>query len=735
MLEALNLKISTIEKAITTLQKDITNLPDQKIFGQENIHNGIISSVESLSDLLTKNPGFHGKDLSFSRKGLIKLFEMVINKIVNNLKKNSQTKKSATNFQKNFNTAFEKLKKANELLTGLKTVREEIYKYYYHCFILIDRAGGGKTNLMCKMATKLAKIAPTILYFGKENFVIANLIQKTKKIVSDILNIDEKTAMEKLDQILEEKGNFLHIFIDGINECRNIEDMENNIFSFLEWSKEHRIKVTMTCRDIYWKFFDSDKWEQFTFKKKYNELYQFSKSETDNAIKLYLEHYKIKCTLKENAYESCKHPLLLRFFCEAYNDPNGQKLVLGTISNIRLIKLFDRYLIKKLDEIRKILRHSEPEKIKDFLLALTNHLFSSCSTFINSGDIQSITGIEDTVTSDSIYFRLRDEDIILEEEPGDIISEKKVVFVFEEFMEYLIATSFLKESQKQNFSNLNQIFQNITSRVNNWKNALGVIEYIILILLDSDDQVRVGFGFDFLTKLVRLGGIWLSAFWDIISKLPLKHINIKLFDLFYPAMSSITTQSEAKEIRNKIRNSITMLSKYNKKGAENFTFALLFSCLLPNVLNWETIEYLEFAPPERIKEISDELVKKFKNKAFQEDLKYIDYQELLKWLIPNFNQNLLRRRDSELGDYLEHYFKVIMGIIPKPPPIYQFYLINGIFHKDEEIARYCADRVRFINYNRDALCFFLKNLIKFEKREKVKNILSHSIEMIDQTLN
>ena len=46
----------------------------------------------------------------------------------------------------------------------------------------------------------------------------------------------------------------------------------------------------------------------------------FSTKEHEQALTLYLDHYKITGKPVGDAAEQCRHPLLLRFFCEAYKE-------------------------------------------------------------------------------------------------------------------------------------------------------------------------------------------------------------------------------------------------------------------------------------------------------------------------------------------------------------------------------------------------------------------------------
>lgn len=95
------------------------------------------------------------------------------------------------------------------------------------------------------------------------------------------------------------------------------------------------MRVTISCRDIYWSFFEAEKWDNFLFETRRNELYQFSSEEYEKAIELYFQHFHLRCTLIDEARNACHHPLLLRFFCEAYGRLVGEWVNVGIIRDIR----------------------------------------------------------------------------------------------------------------------------------------------------------------------------------------------------------------------------------------------------------------------------------------------------------------------------------------------------------------------------------------------------------------
>lgn len=127
--------------------------------------------------------------------------------------------------------------KADELaawVTSLNEIKALLSRLQRHTFLLIDRAGGGKTNLLCEQASRCARTWPTLLFFGKEGYEDPNsLVFRCQQIISDAFQRPYNEAQQALDAILTPKGLFLHVLIDGINEARSIPNLDAALVPFL----------------------------------------------------------------------------------------------------------------------------------------------------------------------------------------------------------------------------------------------------------------------------------------------------------------------------------------------------------------------------------------------------------------------------------------------------------------------------------------------------------------------
>lgn len=625
-----------------------------------------------------------------------------------------------------------------------KNINNTLNLIKYNTFLIIDRAGGGKTNLLCKLAKDNSFVAPTILLFGKENFNGEfGLIERIKDILKSTIEIQE------LDDVLANSGQFLHIYIDGINECGNVSIYKAQILKFLNWSKNHRIRITITCRDIYWDFFKSDDWNKYVYKKEMNKLYEFTNKEYSKAILLYLRHYKIDCVLKEHAQNACYHPLFLKFFCEAYSSNSGETVQLGKIYDIRLKEVFDIYYRKKIQNIQNALGHSNPNTIYNVLLLLTEQLYKQQQTYVYDHQLMEITKLNDISTCNSIYIRLLDEDIIIEEKPYSNIMGidiRKVQFVYEEFMEYILAMSFIFKYLDKKTEEFMEFMNELLETQKDWVNARGVVEYIILILLSSEVKKDISIGMTLLEELINRGNIWINAFWSIVSKVPTDILNSKLFDMFYDALYKGIQNEEIPKIYkkeltdNKIRiisETIDRLSRYSKNDSYKITTTLFGIGLFPNIFKWSDIQRLEDFDKNDLDRLCLEIEQKvncYKGKEIFYDSND-NYKKFIRSFLPSFSEEarkdilkLIRiKSGSKRIDSLKNLSKNFFNENRE-------YMLNGIFSSYYDISEYCAINIRFIKKNKKQIAYICDEISKFHKDERIKQLLEKSVDWLTNYL-
>ncbi len=355
--------------------------------------------------------------------------------------------------------------------------------------IITSAAGRGKTNLACSMATAYGKRQPTV-------FISASVIPLTtkyslEKYLQQSLGYPEQLSSQKfikiILKILRENNQELIVVIDAINEAQNIQVFRKNINAILRRYKDENIKFIFTCRDIYWNGFmfqPGDFWNDYIFSQL--SLEQFTDDELTQALKLYFTTYQIFVTLSDEARERLKQPLLLRFFCEAHRQA-GQTINLGMVNDIRIRPLFDLYWLKKVANVQLKLSHRTSKTVEDVLLRIASAMRIKQKTALSFYQMKKATRLADYDSFHSPYTAILDERIILERIPtSQKRSAPHVGFVYEEFMEYVIAREFTMHLA--NIKDSSQRIQNIKSflsTVDDFPNVYGIISYLVPMLDES----------------------------------------------------------------------------------------------------------------------------------------------------------------------------------------------------------------------------------------------------------
>lgn len=306
------------------------------------------------------------------------------------------------------------------------------------CVTLVSKAGYGKTNTMCRIAEQLAKSHPTILLSGQmavsseydiEFHIQRRIEAETHKIPSDWVSL---IAPE-----LKNNNKWLIVFIDGINENSNLSLFIRMLRNFLPKIENKRIKLILSCRDMFWELF-STTLNPYLFQDKPISLNEFSDTEWDFASKGYFTHYNITCKLDKQAKFALKNPLLLRFFCEVYTNND-----LDEVSNVQLLSVFDLYLKRLSSNIAERFGSLRADPVVEFLLKVGHEMWKTKTTSVSFSTL-GITPEEADMTT-SVYNLVRAENIILEESWHRYATHKTIRFVYDEFMEYIIARSWANQ--------------------------------------------------------------------------------------------------------------------------------------------------------------------------------------------------------------------------------------------------------------------------------------------------
>jgi hypothetical protein len=291
-----------------------------------------------------------------------------------------------------------------------------------------------------------------------------------------------------------------------------------------------QILFCITCRDIYWDFFEDPSWEEYIYLQARGVLYNFSESEFRIALDKYLKYFHIECDLVGDAFIKCQQPLLLRFFCEAYGTLRSNTVKLGLISEIRLKKLFDDYWGRKISSTREVLGYRTTRVIEEFLYNIARYFRVNKSRSIPLTYLPSETQLKDLESNQSLYVRILDEDIILEQLSG---AEKNVhvTFVYDEFMEYTIAREIVNKELVSHDQNMSQQLKSIFRANVNYSSFYNIAVYLCLML--AMDKAIPVWG-----VVLQLGGKWHKTIARALGQLSPEEFNSDAFNTLV-ALSAI----------------------------------------------------------------------------------------------------------------------------------------------------------------------------------------------------
>ena len=314
-------------------------------------------------------------------------------------------------------------------------------------YLVVDRAGGGKTNLLCHLTGELGAILPTIFITAKS--IGHPSIDGILRSLSAVYPIGADPIAAMCNQT--PKGHCI-VVIDGINEQYDPRNFNNALKDLIRHYYNKPVKFLVSCRDIYWRYFADDWWIAHGAFISKNALHSFTAVEHEIALGRYLQAFDIQVEFIDNAKAHLQHPLLLRFFCEAYRGSPAVPTKLGQLGDIRLFDLFDAYCNRKFEQIRSRLGLMDTDEIFQYVKVIALTILERQNRFIPVTIIAAKAfdkfGERSIRTVDSRYVQVLDEDILIEERPLSDLSETVVSFVYDEFMEYMIARSISAEALK-----------------------------------------------------------------------------------------------------------------------------------------------------------------------------------------------------------------------------------------------------------------------------------------------
>jgi acetoin utilization deacetylase AcuC-like enzyme len=424
------------------------------------------------------------------------------------------------------------------------------------CFVVVGKAGKGKTNLLCHLASMLSHSSsvgihiPVLLSSSElklegektlRTAVVERLIERPRQ------DGKEPTRPDLLDlagMITAEKG-VLVIFIDALNELEGTGAFRRFSEQLEELIRDcralgHRVAFCMSCRSEIWHHFKAADWARWARQHIFGaprsgeptlEVDNFDERDIDVISQQYFKWYAIDATLLGSARKSCCDPLMLRYLCAAYTrrPPNDKttppqaipKYMLGHVPTLRRKEAFDTFVKNRRESMFKVvqraLRHDDDRSLYSFttlyLMTMAYRMFQERRPFLKIEEVMEIAkeldhpdwrlGGKDFFQSkpESVFFMFVDEGIILNKR-----DQSSVSFTFEAYFEYSLGRYFAHERWPrklaagvtedgivEDFKDLLRQHRELAEECN-FHNLFGACHFAILELEQSSEEAGSGAG-------------------------------------------------------------------------------------------------------------------------------------------------------------------------------------------------------------------------------------------------
>lgn len=414
-----------------------------------------------------------------------------------------------------------------------------------NCFIIVDAAGSGKTNLLCDLSLRETSPSPCVIIFPRSfgevpaEIVVPELDAAASSV--GFANFDE--MVETLHSELERRRSYIAVLIDGINEYSDDDRVGDAIRKLMRACALRRVRFVVSCRDIYWRHFKKH-FEAPLAVVSEGQLKYYSDSEFDDARRGYLKAYGLRTQVEGEALEAFRSPILLRFFCEAYGTRTGASTPDAPlrVKHLNLKRLFDDYIRNKLErtvEVNARKRKYEPNipgagQLQTLVFGVAHAMRNNGKAVLDVGAVRSALGDARGESRVSPYNLLLDEDIIIEERSG------RVYFVYEAFMEYAIARGALA-GRKTKRSAMHALDQMVVE-AKHFRNMSGVILMALVMLAEE----RGVFAFE---HILKKGAEWNEIVLRAIEQLDKESIGIEVLDALEALVRTGTTSARREALR------------------------------------------------------------------------------------------------------------------------------------------------------------------------------------------
>ncbi len=353
----------------------------------------------------------------------------------------------------------------------------------YKQILLTERAGQGKTNLLCDLSENvLLKKGIPCLFIGARNLVNNDLGSTMLAIANDFTDIEQLLEVLNIHAFNIQKPFVL--MVDAINELKKISESKNKLYFFLKKVERYKyIRILLTARTEYFEEKFGDLKSMCSFVKhidRYNIRSQSSRYK-HRIFQGYMRHFNIMINdIGDIIYnELTEDFLLLRMFSEAYQGDGDKVNNIPSLQHLFRYEIFERYYNYKKENLQEWDRMRggvDTGSTYDLLInSITSYMINNME--FSNIDRSTIVG----QIQNELLVKLIDEDIIFREDiqrkTGLLEGHVEIInFTFDEFRDFCIAKYILKTFDKDNPCDSERLISKLTD--NELEIAEGVQKYL-----------------------------------------------------------------------------------------------------------------------------------------------------------------------------------------------------------------------------------------------------------------
>jgi acyl carrier protein len=408
------------------------------------------------------------------------------------------------------------------------------------CFLVVSKPGRGKTNLLCNIAHRLHS-QRNILFLTARAPLSGpyGLLE----VVSSWLGYraDWPACFADMKRLAQP----CLILLDAINESATPPELLKEALHYLLREAERtKVKVVITCRTDFWQFYRAQFWSNYIWASagggtewtrsfaRGQDLPLFTPEQLEEIATAYFRAFQVDGRLAGEAADRCRHPLMLRIFCEAYA---GRSV--GIVTELRLYRLLKEFWAGKIEHVAEMWNLRQSDAVARLVLAVAGLMRQRQSTSVPRDEVAKALAANPTEldSSSSLYSRVLDEEIILEENVDEDAGIRNVIFVYDRFSEYVIALS-IYAGQQWHSKTAQEILLDVGELMRQERNfgtLRGALEFLVQRLEDRRHAEEIQFAV--LDKMIKSDWKWISigtgltfqldpelsgpAFWDFVWKL------------------------------------------------------------------------------------------------------------------------------------------------------------------------------------------------------------------------